>query len=47
MKKFIVGDKVNNQETSEEIIEAENYIKALEILIESANLYCRPLQEIE
>lgn len=40
--KFKIGDKANGVETSEEIIEVNDYIEALEQLIEGANLYCEP-----
>jgi len=45
MYKFRVGDTANGQETSEEIIEANNYVEALEQLIEHCNLYCKPADD--
>ncbi len=43
--KFKVGDIANGVETSEEIIEADSYVDALEMLIERANLYCHSIDE--
>ena len=45
MPRFRIGDTANGIETSEEIIEVESYVKALECLVESANLYCEPVEE--
>ena len=45
MAKFRIGDTANGIRTSEEIIEAESYVEALERLVESANLYCEPVDE--
>ena len=39
---FRVGDKANGRETSERIIEADDYLSVLEELVETANLYCKP-----
>ena len=43
--KYKVGDMANGQQTSEEIIETDDYVKALETVIEQANLYCEPADE--
>lgn len=43
--KFRVGDMANGVETSEEIIEAESYLDALEMVVGDANLYCEPIKE--
>ena len=40
--KFKVGDVANGVETSEQIIEANDYLSVLEQLVKDANLYCRP-----
>lgn len=45
--RFAIGDIANGIETSREIIEADNEISALKMLIESANLYCKQIIEIE
>ena len=39
--KFKVGDIANGVETSELIIEARNYVEALETVVADANLYCK------
>jgi hypothetical protein len=44
---FIIGDSVNGQETSQEIIDSDNYTQALEILVSASNLYCRKATEKE
>ncbi len=43
--KFRVGDIANGVKTSEEIIEANNYLDALKMIVEDANLYCEPIEE--
>ena len=43
--KFIIGDKVNGVETSEVEMEANDYIEALERVVEDANLYVRGADE--
>lgn len=45
MYKFKIGDMANGTETSEEIIEADNYVEALKQLVENANLYCEPADD--
>lgn len=45
MYKFIVGDKANGVETSEQYMEAENYIEALEQLVADSNLYIEAKDE--
>ena len=45
MAEFRIGDIANGIRTSGEIIEAKSYVKALECLVESANLYCEPVDE--
>lgn len=40
--KFKIGDIANGIETSEQIIEAEDYVEALERLVKDSNLYCYP-----
>lgn len=44
--KYRVGDIGNGMETSEQTIEAENYIDVLEKMLEAANLYCHVILEI-
>ena len=39
---FRIGDIANEQETSDETIECNDYVSALEKLVEEANLYCKP-----
>lgn len=41
--KFRVGEAMENDtKTSEKIIEADDYVSALERVIDEANLYCEP-----
>ena len=45
MNKYKIGDIANGQDTSEQIIEAENELQALRKVITTANLYCIPVEE--
>ena len=45
MAEFRIGDIASGIRTSEEIIETESYVEALEYLVENANLYCEVVEE--
>jgi hypothetical protein len=45
MYKFKIGDIANGVETSETIVEANDYIQALERVVASANLYVKGADE--
>lgn len=43
--RFKIGDMANGYETSEQIVEFDDYVEALEQLVEDANLYCKPADD--